>query len=114
MPSVLLAVRAYFEEQMRKVALRALIAFCVAELLSVVAGIGVIYTVTGNWPTADLWLAVTGIATAIASAADHMVAGWALKRAIQYVPIALANSVFTAIAASDVIGQVRKLFHRPS
>jgi hypothetical protein len=104
----------YLEEQMRKVALRALIAFWVAELLSVLCGFGIVHTVTGGWPTTELWLAIAGISTAVASAVDHLVAGWTLKRAIQQAPIALASSLFTAITAADVIGHVRKIFHRSS
>ncbi len=106
------SARDYMQRAMRKVLLKAIMAFAIVEILGTGLGASLVLQISGNWPTTDLWLAIIGISTAAASAADHLVAAWAFRRALKVAPVALATTVFTAVVQPDLFGRVRKFLHR--
>jgi hypothetical protein len=97
-----MGLRGYFQQITRTIVRRALATFCAVEVLATSAGAVLVHQATGSWPTPELWLAVAGSATALASAADHLVAGWTIRRAIRYAPMTLASSLFATVGSSGI------------
>jgi|SRR5690242_3346954 len=102
MVQMFIGLRGYFQQIARTILLRALATFCVVEVLAISAGAVLVHQMTENWPTPELWLAVAGGATTLASVADHLVAGWTIRQTIKYAPLTLASMLFTTVGSSGI------------
>jgi hypothetical protein len=106
------ALEERIREVLRRAARRGLAVFCGVETLATAIGVGSIYQVSGHWPTAELWLAVIGLSTIAATTAEHLVVGWTLKRAIQFLPFALASAMLTSVRSMNLPELAWKFFRR--
>lgn len=104
----LTGAHAYVDHVQHKVIVRAAVTFGTVEVAAAVVGVGVIYQVTGGWPTPELWLATMGGATFVASVADHLAIIWTIKHIPRDVMRDLAGSVAGSVLSVVTTADVRK------
>jgi hypothetical protein len=102
-----------YKRTLRTVALAALASFVIVELVTMATGVELVRHLTGSWPRVETWLGLAGIATAAATAADHVVAAFVLRRTVRNLPASMLRVLFMQVSMPGVMDLLRRLAGGP-